>query len=204
MQIRIYLDGTFESVSAAAPKSLRDYKDRVTALTKDLKIAKAIAKHRKAMDSAQKRIAALKHTPASPAKAGRVEAQRNIVADSKHHIAALKKTLSSTRHTDPAEVQTLLSSAKVALRAKNTEVTKNNKERFAEERQMFKNLDPKHAIKVLEKHVRGVEQQEYKGNGNEFDNLERIRSANRDINLLKAGKQPKLIWTRHLFDKTKK
>lgn len=199
-QIRIHLDGTFEAV-AAAPKSLIEHKRRVAELTKDLKTAKAIDKHRKAMEKARDRIATLKTTPASPAKAAKVEAQKTIVASSKQHIAALKKTLSSSRHTDPAAVQTLLSNAKVAHREKGAQVTKDNRVRMSSHTALLKGIEPKAGIAVLERHIRSVEKANNDGKGDEDHNLDRIRQAKKDIALLKSGKQPKLMWTKHLFEK---
>lgn len=202
-KIIIRADDSFEAVAARAPNSAFEHKQRITNLTKDLKIAKDIKKQRTAEEKARDLLAKLKLAPKTASNIAKRDKAKQAVTNAKEQVRALKGQLSNQRHTDPDEVAQKLAHAKEASKSFSDTRRAASKEHVAERQALRKNVlkDKDGSIKTLKKHIKALEKANQDGKGNEDDLLTRISRAKRDIRNIEAGKAPDLIYSAHLFEK---
>lgn len=113
MQIRIHLDGTFESLSAS-PKTAKEHSERIRELKRDVSIANKIAKKDTVLRKAYTSYLLAKQATKTPGRAAKVKALHDKVKALRAEIKELKTGLSSSRNATLAHATEQLGKAQRA------------------------------------------------------------------------------------------
>lgn len=114
MQIRIYVDGTFESLAAAKPKTAKEHSDRIKTLKKDVSVANKIEKKQAVLKKFHDAYLLAKQSTKTPQRAAKVAGLSAKVKGLRVEIKALKSELSTPRNATLARATEQLGNAQRA------------------------------------------------------------------------------------------